>query len=93
MFKHRTLLETLKKQHPYQLDALPAVVPTHEAEVALEDATLDQIAFAVLALESEVRPLNRRMNALRELYDLARRRGALGAHCVAYAFADKEDRP
>ncbi len=92
MFKNRTLLDKLKKQHPYLLESLPERIGTNGADVAIEDATLDQIAFAVIALESEVRPISRRMNALRELYDLARKRGALGAYRIEQAFSDKEGR-
>lgn len=92
MFKNRTLLDKLKKKHPYLLDELPARVVVNGDEVALEEATVDQIAFAILALEKEVRPISRRMNALRELYDLARKRGALGAHRLEEAFANEEDR-
>jgi len=92
MFKNRTLLDKLKKQHPYLLEALPALIPANGTEVAIEDATLDQIAFAVIALENEVRPISRRMNALRELYDLARKHGALGAQRIGDAFSDKGGR-
>lgn len=92
MFKNRTLLDKLKKQHPYLFEALPALITVDGAEVALEDATLDQIAFAVIAIENEVRPISRRMNALGELYDLARKHGALGAHSIGDAFADKGGR-
>ncbi|OQZ07371.1 MAG: hypothetical protein B6D36_00215 [Planctomycetes bacterium UTPLA1] len=92
MFKNHTPLEKLKTQHPYLLESLPDRIEANGADVAVEDATLDQIAFAVIALETEVRPISRRMNALRELYDLARKRGALGAHCIGDAFADKEGR-
>ena len=92
MFKNRTLHEKLKTQHPYLLESLPERIEANGADVAIEDATLDQIAFAVIALENEVRPISRRMNALRELYDLARKRGALGAHRVDEAFADQGGR-
>lgn len=92
MFKNRTLLEKLKNKHPYLLDELPATVRVDGVEVPLESATLDQIAFAVIAFENEVRPISRRMNALRELYDLARKHGALGAHRIGHAFADKGGR-
>lgn len=92
MFKNRTLLEKLKNKHPYLLDELPATVRADGIEVPLESATLDEIAFAVIALEKEVRPISRRMNALRELYDLARKRGALGAYRIEQSFSDKEGR-
>lgn len=89
MFKKRTLLDKLKTKYPYLLESLPESIPANGTEVAIEDATLDQIAFAVIALETEVRPISRRMNALRELYDVARKRGALGAHRIGDAFAEE----
>jgi len=92
MFKKHTQLERLKKQHPYLLEELPETVGSDAEEVELGDASLDQIAFAILALEAEIRPLSRRMNALRELYDLARKRGALGAHRVGDTFSIEEGR-
>ena len=91
MFKKHTLLEKLKKQHPYLLEELPERVGSDAGEVALEDLTLDEIAFATLSLEAEIRPLSRCMNALRELYDLARKRGALGAHHIGDTFSNEED--
>jgi hypothetical protein len=93
MFKNRTLLDKLKKHHPYLFEALPARIRADGAEMSLEDATLDQIAFAVIAIENEVRPISRRMNALRELYDLARRRGGLGATRLSAIFRDGEVQP
>jgi hypothetical protein len=91
MFKKQTLLERLKKHHPYMLEELPEVVDSDAEEVALKDSTLDQIAFSILALEAEIRPLSRRLNALRDLYDLARKRGALGAHRIGDIFSNEED--
>jgi len=92
MFNKHTLLEKLKKQHPYLLEELPETVGSDGEEVVIEDATLDRIAFAILALETEIRPLSRRMNALRELYDIARKRGALGAHRIGDTFSNEEGR-
>jgi len=40
MFKNRTLLDKLKKQHPYLLESLPERIGTNGADVAIEDATL-----------------------------------------------------
>ena len=91
MFKKQTLLERLQKHHPYMLEELPEIVGSDAEEVALEDSTLDQIAFAILELEAEIRPLSRRVSALRDLYDLARKRGALGAHRIGDTFSNEED--
>lgn len=88
--KNRTLLEKLKALRPYMLDGLPELIQVNDTEQNIENATLDQIAFAILALENEIRPLSSRMHALRELYDLARKHGALGEHRIAEIFAKTE---
>jgi hypothetical protein len=92
MFKKPTLLEILRTQHPYLLEELPERIMSDGADVAIEEATLDQIAFAILVLENEVRPISRRMNALRELYDLARKQCALGAHRIGDTFSNEGSR-
>lgn len=91
MFKrNRTLLEKLKNQHPFSLENLPQLIQIEDEELNIEHTTLDQLAFAILALENEVRPMNRRLSALRELYDLARKRSALGAQRMEEIFAKAE---
>lgn len=69
---------------------IPALDGNRADEVLrpLGDATLDDLAFAIQGLEAEMRLHHRRLQGLRELYDLARKRGALGATTVAVAFAD-----
>ncbi len=72
------------------LDALPdtIVVPAlgvlrREPLVKrLEEATLDDIAFAVRGIEAEFNTVADRLHALRKLYGLAREAGALGAECA-----------
>ncbi|CAK0774744.1 conserved hypothetical protein [uncultured Gammaproteobacteria bacterium] len=55
------------------------------------DATVDDIAFALLALDAEVDALYGRVGALRKLQALARRHGARGADRVIDAIpAGKE---
>ena len=91
MFKrNRTLLEKLKNQHPFSLENLPPLIQIDDEEFNIEHTTLDQLAFAILALENEVRPINRRLYALRELYDLARKRGAIGVQHMEEIFAKTE---
>lgn len=51
------------------------------------DATIDDIAFAVQGLEAESTAIHRRLGALRDLYEMARKRGALGFTPVSEAFA------
>lgn len=90
-----TLLDLLRKQSEiYLLDLpeiirIPALDGSRPDEVVrpLEDATIDDLAFAIQGLEAESRVLHRRLSGLRDLYDLARKRGALGITTVATAFA------
>lgn len=46
----------------------------------IELATLDDLAFAAIGVETQVDALNSRFYALRRLYRLAREKGALGSH-------------
>lgn len=79
-------LAALCKRH-FALDALPDMIAIpalearqREASVkAIEDATLDDIAFAMLVTEAEFNAVGDRLHALRKLYGLARQAGALGA--------------
>ena len=85
-------IAALRKRH-FALEALPdtIVIPAFEARQrepnvrAIADATLDDIAFAVLAAEAEFNAFGDRLHALRKLYSLARQAGALGADRVVEA--------
>jgi len=78
-------LAALRKRH-YALEALPdtIVVPAlgarrpDPAVKRIEDATVDDIAFALRALEARFNAVGDRLHALRRLYVLAREVGALG---------------
>lgn len=77
-------LEVLRKSH-YALEGLPQIlrVPAlggrrNEADLELTDASLDDVAFAILDLEAEYSAAGDRLVALRRLYTLARKEGALG---------------
>lgn len=90
------LIKKLKKQSPYYFESLPEFVQLPGREpmqhltmtCTLADATLDQLAFAIQRLETEQMASHRRLAALRELYDLARKRGALGAHSLGKTFLE-----
>ena len=85
----------LRKRHIW-LEALPDTVsiPALEARQrpatvkAIEDATLDDIAFAMLTTEAEFNAVGDRLHALRKLYGLARRAGALGADRAVDAISE-----
>lgn len=78
-------LQALRKRH-YALETLPdhIRIPAIGArsEVAakpIEEATLDDLAFAMSAIEAEFNALGDRLHAIRKLYTLARKAGGLGA--------------
>ena len=83
-------LESLRKRH-YALEALPAVVRVSDAEMAVEDTTLDDIAFAMLGVEAEYNAVGDRYHALRKLYALARQAGAVGADRIVDAVATTKE--
>ena len=78
-------LEALQKAH-YGLSALPDAVHVPatggRAEIPakpITEATVDEIAFAMRALDAEFSVFCDKVSALRKLYTLARDAGGLGA--------------
>ena len=74
----------LRKSH-YALDELPETVsfPKHPSEPAKEplpvmEATVDDIAFAIVAADQESIAASNRASALKRLYKMAREAGAIG---------------
>ena len=93
-------LSELRKRH-YALEALPdtIVIPVlgevrrEQVVKPIEDATLDDIAFALLGVECEFSVVGDRMHALRKLYGLARQAGARGSErALDVASRDAGDR-
>ncbi len=90
-----TLLELLRKQPEMYLRDLPETIRIpaldsnrpDEVVRRLEDATIDDVAFAIQGMESESRLIHRRLGGLRDLYEMARKRGALVTTTVADAVA------
>ncbi len=81
-------IATLRKRH-YALETLPATIRLTGADIPVEDATLDDIAFALLEVEAEFNAVADRQHALRKLYALARQAGGRGADRAADAIAAK----
>ena len=86
----------LRKSH-YALDELPETVsfPKHPSEPAREplpvmQATVDDIAFAIVAAEQESSAAYRRSAALQRLYKIAREAGAIGSDRAAAAALKRE---
>ena len=85
MFKTTTPLQRLRESS-YTLSELPESIRTGDVgefsqpiNKAINTATVDDIAFAIQSLSTESTALFRRLDALRQLHDRARRAGGLGA--------------
>ena len=70
-------LQRLRKS--YALADLPDTISAGTAIKPIGEATVDDVAFAIQALNDETDVLYRRSAALRSLHDRARRVGAVGA--------------
>jgi hypothetical protein len=87
-----TIVAELRHKH-HGFDALPDVlsVPAvpprrpYGATLPIQEATLDDVAFATAAVEAEFNAVGDRLHALKRLYRLAREAGAVGAERVVPA--------
>ena len=94
MFFRKAAIEKLRQRSEWGMRDLPEVIRvpalegyrTQEAVVPLEESTIDDLAFAIIGLEAQVTEMRRPLVGLRELYDQARKRGALGTSTVADVF-------
>jgi hypothetical protein len=57
----------------------------------LEEATIDDVVFAIQALKQQYSSLCRRIDALQNLHDLAQQEGALGAALAVTALTQNEE--
>ncbi len=92
-----TTIESLRKS-AYALSHLPDTVcipaqpERRDEEVKpIEAVTLDDIAFALIGLQARSSAIYRETEALRTLYDLARKNGALGADIAFDVVPDGKD--
>ena len=88
----------LRKMH-YVLEDLPETLtfPQHPgresgASMPVAEATVDDIAFAIVAVEQESSAAYRRGAALQRLYKLAREAGCIGTERAVAAVLKQEDR-
>lgn len=94
MFFRKAAIEKLRQRSEWGMRDLPEIIRvpaleghrTQEAVVPLEESTIDDLAFAIIGLEAQVTEMRRPLIGLRELYDQARKRGALGTSTVAEVF-------
>lgn len=84
-----SLIALLRKQLPSIFgESLPTDIHCRNADgnvvaVALEAATVDELAFAIQTASAEASALNRRRNALEDLHTEVRKRAARGADRIA----------
>ncbi|AOS78325.1 MULTISPECIES: hypothetical protein [Hydrogenophaga] len=84
-----SLIALLREQLPSIYgDSLPREIHYRNADgnliaVALEVATVDELAFAIQTANAEALTLSRRRNALEDLHAEARKRAARGADRIA----------
>ncbi len=94
MFFRKAAIEKLRQRSEWGMRDLPEIIRvpaleghrTQEAIMPLEESTIDDLAFAIIGLEAQVTDMRRPLVGLRELYDQARKRGALGTSTVADVF-------
>lgn len=85
----KNILPSLRKQlGSLYGEHLPDQIRYHRADgqqvvVALETATVDELAFAIQTANAESMALGRRRNALEELHTEVRKRAAHGADRIA----------
>jgi len=92
----KTKLERLRESNcflaelPHALRIPPLGERQEEVTKPIKTASLDDIAFAQLALQAKSSALYAEMDSLRRLYELARKNGALGADNALDAVAEKK---
>ncbi len=98
MFKTTTPLQRLRESS-YAMADLPDSFRTGELgeygqplSKAITDATVDDVAFAIQALGDEADAIFRRVGALKQLHDRARRSAARGADLAVEAAVRFEER-
>jgi uncharacterized coiled-coil protein SlyX len=90
-FKKKSTVQKLRERPEWFVRELPDVIRIpalegHRPEdvmVPLQEATLDELAFAIVGIEAQVAQARRGLSGLRELYEQARKRGGVGTNTVA----------
>jgi hypothetical protein len=92
-----TKLDIVRKQHIF-LDTLPdtihvpAIGERRDAVTKpLEYATLDEVAFAIVALDAECDEAYGRLSAMKRLTTMARKRGAFGSDRILGAIPTSKE--
>ena len=92
----KTKLDRLREDNCFLADIpdsirIPALGDRQEEVIKpIEAASIDDIAFAQLALQAKSSALYAEIDALRPIYDMARKNGAVGADNALDAIAKKQ---
>lgn len=92
----KTKLERLREDNCFLTDLpdtirIPPLGDRQEEVIKpIETATIDDLAFAQLALQVKSSALYAEIDALRRVYDMARKNGSLGADNALDAVASKK---
>lgn len=98
MFFKKPKVEVLRQRPEWGMRDLPSNIRVpalpgrreEDVDIALEAATVDDLAFAILGIEAQLAEIRRPLSGLRELYDQARKRGGVGANTVAEVFFNED---
>lgn len=98
MFFKKPKVEALRQRPEWGMRDLPSTIRVpalpgrreEAVDIALEAATVDDLAFAILGIEAQLAEIRRPLSGLRELYDQARKRGGVGANTVAEVFFNED---
>ena len=73
---------------------IPALEGVRFDEVVrpIEEATIDDLTFAAIGIQAELRQIQRKLTCIQELHDLARKQGALGCQTVQEVFIESKSR-
>ena len=94
----KTKLDRLREDNCFFADLpetirIPPLGDRREAVTKpIETASIDDIAFAQLALQARASALYGQIDALRRIYDMARKNGAFGADNALNAISDGKER-
>ncbi len=94
MFFRKAAIDKLRQRAEWGMRDLPDTIRVpalesyrpHEVVIALEESTLDDLAFAMIGIESQIAEMRRPLVGLRELYEQARKRGGVGSKTVSEVF-------
>ncbi len=84
LFKKKTVPQKLRDRSEWYLRdlpdsvSIPALAGQEPRVVLIDQASLDELAFVIVDIETQISQTRTRLNVLREAYEQARKRGGYG---------------